>query len=99
MFGQIGKFFKGLGHRVGQLLGVVAESVTDEQVNQAIVYVERAEDELTDNAERREWCVAQLKALGVPEWIARVAVEGALRLVKAKLHKVTEDAVAALPTH
>lgn len=90
------KFFKGIGHRVGQVLGVVAESVTDAQVNQAITYVEQAEDKFTDNADRREWCVRELKALGMPEWIARMAVEGALRLVKKQLHKVTEDAAHAV---
>lgn len=96
MFGKIGTFFSKLGHRVKQVLGVIADSVTDDQISQAVTYVEQAEDKFADNAARREWVVAQLKGLGMPEWIARIAVEGALRLVKKGLHKVTEDAADAV---
>lgn len=91
------KFFKGIGHRLGQGLGFIASHVTEAQLTAAIGYVEAAEDKFTENTLKRTFVVNELQKLpGVNENVARLITEMAVGLVKKKLHKITEDAVEAV---
>lgn len=63
--------------------------INDDVLAFAMKWVRAAESKYVDNAEKREWVVALLKAqLKLPESVARLAVELAVRLVKAELAKV-----------
>lgn len=64
-----------------------AAGLTDEIVAVALPYVRTANAKFVDNAERREWCVKQLAGKGVPESIARLAIEMAFQLYRKELAK------------
>ena len=74
----------------GWLLGLLKKvfqaakdnGLTDEIVQLALGYVKRAATDFTDNTQRREWVVGLLMAKGVPESLARFAVEAAVQLIK-----------------
>lgn len=59
--------------------------LTDELLLIAKGAVRLAEAQLIDNATRREFAVAFLVGKGVPESIARLAVEVAVRLIKKEI--------------
>lgn len=59
--------------------------LTDELLLIAKGAVRLAEANLLDNAARREFAVAFLVGKGVPESIARLAIEVAVRLIKKEI--------------
>lgn len=59
--------------------------LTDEIVDLALRWVRAAAERTVDNAERREWVVAILKANRIPESIARLAVELAYQFYKKEI--------------
>ncbi|MFA6242677.1 MAG: hypothetical protein WC655_17190 [Candidatus Hydrogenedentales bacterium] len=90
-------FFKSFGHRMGQALGFISSHITDAQLQVAIGFVTQAEDKFLDNPGRRNWVVGELQKIpGVNENIARLLTEMAVGMVKKELHKITEEAVAAI---
>lgn len=62
-----------------------ANGLTDRVVADALTFARQAATQFTDNVERRDWAVAQLVAMRVPESIARIAVEAAVQLLKREL--------------
>lgn len=80
-------FFKGLWARIkgiaAQAFVIVQESGLDDVVmTMAVEAVRKAQEDFTDNAERREWVVQFLKDKGVPEGVARTALQLALAWVR-----------------
>jgi hypothetical protein len=70
---------------VEKAFGLAKQSgLTERAVSDALTFVKVAGDKFTDNAERREWVVKMLVSKGLPESIARLAVELAVRLWKAE---------------
>lgn len=93
VFKNIGKgILKGIG-LVERGLGIVANELTDEQLQHAVRLVKAAADQFVDKAARREWCVAELQSLGLPEWLSRLAVEVALKLVKKEAEKAINKTI------
>ncbi len=56
--------------------------LTDRLVADALTLARVAMTKFADNAERREWVIALLGARGVPESLARFALEAAVQLLK-----------------
>ena len=76
-------FFKALGRLAKRAFSVAQErGLTDDLIQMALGFVSQAAGELTDNDARREWVVQQLVQRGIPESIARLAVELAVQLFK-----------------
>ena len=90
------RFFRGVGKLLGKALGIVRDQITEADLARGMALVQDAESKFLDNAQRREWVVARLKALGVPEFLARIIVELALRLVKKEAKRLTEKAANAI---
>lgn len=89
--GSIGGFFKKIGIVIKDaFIAANGKGLTDAVVSLALVFVKEAATKFADNAEKREWVVGLLVAKGVPESIARLAVELAYQLFKKE--------VAAIPT-
>jgi pimeloyl-CoA synthetase len=80
MFG----WFKKLGSWLSKAVKFVEEKVSDENISMAVAWVKVAREKFVDQSERREFVVKLLKAKGVPENLARLAVEIAVGLVKAE---------------
>lgn len=90
------RFFVGVGKMVGKGLGVVRDIVTDDQLKAGVELVKRAEVRFLDNAQRREWVVRQLKAVGIPEAAARIIVELALKIAKREASQLTDTIAGAV---
>lgn len=76
-------FFKALGRLAKKAFTVAQErGLTDDLIQLALQFVTKAAVDLPDNDARREWVIQQLVARGVPESIARLAVELAVQLFK-----------------
>ena len=90
------RFFRGVGKLLGKALGIVRDQITEEDLGKGIAFVKAAEEKFLDNRERREWVVERLRALGLPEFIARIVVELALRLVKKETQRLSEKAAGAI---
>ena len=89
MFGKIGSFFKGIGKLLGKAFHIAQSlGLDDDLIRLALPYVRQADKKFVDNAERREWCVNVLKAMKVPEMVARIAVEFAYGLYKKEKAKL-----------
>lgn len=81
----LGRVFVVIGRWARQAFGYAeSKGLTDDLVTTALGFVEQAQQQFTDNAQRREWVVAALLALKVPESVARLAVELAVQLMKAR---------------
>ena len=78
-------FFRRIGVLVKKALGLVEELVSEQTLALAVVWVRVAAGKFLDNAKRREFVVEILMARGVPESVARLAVELAVRIVKQDL--------------
>ena len=78
-------WFKKVGSLVKKALNIVADIVPEETLALALVWVRVAATKFVDNTERREWVVALLRGKGIPESIARLAVELAVRVFKKEL--------------
>ena len=64
---------------------LVKREVTEEHLDTAVAVVTQAQVLFVDNAARREWAVEQLmKRFGIPESLARLIVELAVRFVKSR---------------
>ena len=88
-FKAIAHVFVGLGKLLGEAFGIVQKlGLDDDLIRLVLPYVRQANTKFVDNTERREWCVNILKALNVPEVVARIAVELAYSLYKKELAKV-----------
>lgn len=88
-WGGIAGAFKGLGKLIMKGLRAAHEAgLTDEVVDLALKWVKVAAGKEIDNAAKREFVVAILKARGLSESVARLAVELAVRLLKAELKKL-----------
>lgn len=78
-------FFKKAGSLIAKALGFAStKGLTDAVLEKAIDYVRRAEQDFASNSVRREWVVTQLIKIGVPESIARLAVELAVQTIKSQ---------------
>ena len=62
--------------------------LTDAIVQQALPYIRMASAKYVDNVQRREWVVTALVVKGVPEGVARIAVELAYKLYQSELAKL-----------
>lgn len=78
-YSAIGGFFKKIGSFLTGL------GVSDELVKLAYGAVKIAEERFIDNAAKREFAVAFLVGKGIPESLARLAVELAVRLLKKEI--------------
>ena len=76
VFQFLSKGLKG-AFRIAQERGL-----TDEIVGIALRFVRVAADRYVDNAAKREWVVKVLVARGIPESVARIAVELAVQVYK-----------------
>lgn len=82
------RIFRLTGSVVEQAWKLVKKAGLDDDLMQfALKYVRSAETKYVDNAERREWVVQALVDRKVPEYIARILVELAVRVLKAELKK------------
>ena len=59
--------------------------LTDDLVQLALKWVREASKKSVENPEKREWVVEILKAKGIPESVARIAVELAYQLYKKEI--------------
>jgi hypothetical protein len=85
-FKAIGGFFKRL------FTGAEARGLTEALVREILrTYIPQAAGLFGTNAERREWVVAQLVARGIPESIARLALELAIQAYKDELEGKVVD--------
>jgi hypothetical protein len=76
-------FFKSIGSIIVRAFhSAAARGLTDAIVSQALDLVKTAAQGVLDNAGKREWVVAALVAKGIPESIARLAVELAVQEFK-----------------
>jgi hypothetical protein len=73
-------WFKSLAARA--FAAIQAAGLDDAVMELALDAVRRAEAEFSDNATRRESVVAFLTSKGIPEGVARAALEIALALVR-----------------
>lgn len=74
--------FKKIGSALKRGLGFVEKYVTDENIELALGWARVAASKYADNTTRREFVVSILMTRGVPENIARIAVEIAVGLLK-----------------
>ena len=89
MFGFLGKIFKPILSVLEVAWNFVkAAGLNDEVIELALKLVKTADMKFIDNIERREWVVSVLRKRGLPEGVARIAVEFAYRIYKAKKAKV-----------
>jgi hypothetical protein len=58
------------------------QGLSDDIIQAALKLVKEAAERFQDNTERREWVIAGLRAFGIPERIARLAVELAVVIWK-----------------
>lgn len=80
------EFFGGLGSHIKKALGSAqARGLTDEVTTLALQWVKVAAGKALSNTDKREFVIAILKSKGVPESIARLAVELGVNLLKAEL--------------
>lgn len=82
-------FFSKLGVWMKRAFRLVQEVVPDEMLLMAVLWARVAAEKFTDNAKRREFVVQMLMARGIPESIARLAVELAVQFIKRELREAT----------
>ena len=90
------RFFTRIGKLLGQALGLIRDQITDVDIERGKTLVIQAQTRFFDNSERREWVVRRLIAYGIPEFIARIVVELALRLAKKEGRILASKAAAEL---
>jgi hypothetical protein len=91
-------FFKGIGHLLARVFGLIKKLVPEDQLAKAIELARQAAEQFVDTAQRREWVVAALMAaFHIPESIARLITELAVQHLKADvIDKVAADGQAAI---
>lgn len=84
---SITSIFKAIGSNIVKAFkSAVVRGLTEQLVKQAKALITEAALKYVDSAPRREWAVGQLQAkTGVPESIARLAVELAVQAIKSEL--------------
>jgi hypothetical protein len=82
---------KSLGGFFGAVFGMVRAQITDDQVEQAVVLVLQAKSQFLNNEDRRRWVLQQLMQLGLPEHLARLALEMAMVVIKQELEKRQDE--------
>lgn len=82
-------WFKNVGRLIAKALKhAELQGLTDEVLAIALEWAKVAATKELDNAQRREFVVQILVSKGIPESIARLAVELAVQAIKAELTKV-----------
>jgi hypothetical protein len=81
-FSSIFKVFSTVIYRA--IHSATARGLTKQLIEQAKELAKEAAAKFADNAQRREWVVARLVARGIPESIARLAVELAVSAIKGE---------------
>jgi hypothetical protein len=72
-----------IGRLAKKAFGFAQEAgLTDGLIEKALELVKDAATRFDDNADRREWVIAALRAIGIPENIARLALELAVQIWK-----------------
>lgn len=95
-FPAIGRFLLRFGALIGRAFtSAHARGFTDALIQRALPLVRDAADRFVDNAARREWVVQALVKKGVPESLARLAVELAVQLYKDERQAETVPETAA----
>ena len=95
-FPAIGRFLLRIGSLIGRAVTSAAvRGLKDKLVTKALLFVRQAAANFPDNMERREWVVALLVREGVPESLARLAVELAVQLYKDERQTETVPETAA----
>lgn len=88
-------FFKKLGALLKKGIIVAAEhGLNDDILKTALEWVRVAAVQFTDNPTRREFVVKVLTSKGIPESLARLAVELAVQLFHKELDKIPTAPVA-----
>jgi hypothetical protein len=91
MLSAIGHFFAKIGQLVGKALKLaIEEGLNDGLIQKALELVKQAAFKFTDDTSKREWVVGLLMAEGVPQPIARIAVELAVKLFKKEVGDLLE---------
>jgi F0F1-type ATP synthase membrane subunit c/vacuolar-type H+-ATPase subunit K len=96
-FSAIGSFFKKLGELIGRgLKAAVTRGLTDQIVALAVGYIRVAAEKAISNDDKRELVVKLLAGHGIPESVARFAVELGYQAIKHELDAigVTKDSTA-----
>ena len=79
-------FFKKIGNMVMRAVRYAdSAGLDDALISTALSWVKVAAAKFTDNSERREFVVKMLLARGIPESVARLALELAVRLYKKEV--------------
>lgn len=84
MFNPFG-WLKPVGKWVKKAFNFVEKYVSDEMLEKAVSLVKAARDKFPTSPERRDWVVAELMKIGLPEHLARLAVELAVGIVKKEM--------------
>lgn len=80
------RFFKNIGHGIAKALRFAeSRGLTDELVDLALKHVLRAPEFFSTNEDRRNYVLNQLRTQGVPDHVARLALEMAVALYKGKV--------------
>jgi len=75
--------FKAIGRWAKRAFTIAQENgLSDDVIKTALGLVREAAGQANDNATKREWVVTGLRATGLPESIARMAVEMAVQIWK-----------------
>lgn len=69
-------------------LAADGKGLTDKLVKDALTFVKVAAVKFADNAEKREWAVKALVSRGIPESLARLAVELAVQILKRETEEL-----------
>lgn len=86
---DVGHFFANIGKLVGKALSYAAgKGLTDEVVKTALVWVRVAENKFVTDPEKRAFVLQLLVNKGLPESIARIAIELAYQLFQKEFDKV-----------
>ena len=84
-------FLKPLGALLKKAFNLAVDAgLTNDIVDLALKWVRVAQSKFTEDAKKREFVVKMLVSKGIPEGIARIAVELAVRLLKRELDKLEE---------
>ena len=95
---NIGRIFGFLGTAFARIGRAIMRVVNSDQLEQAIDIVKDAGVTFVENAQRREWAVAQIMTrFGVPERIARWLVETAVIELHELADAAAEKAKGTLP--
>ena len=87
-FDVFGGFFQKIGKLVlSALKSAEVKGLTDEVLATASAWATVAANKALSNTEKREFVVQILTGRGIPESIARLAVELAVQAIKAELNK------------